>query len=563
MLNMKKGAKEKNGRALLWLYRMTKGQRGKMVCLIFSNAFFSVLSVAFAFAVRAIINGAVEGDRDKLVAGIIFIISLVVLQFAFRIINNALSEHIRGRLEIAFRSRIFSVILDKKYSEIKGYHSGELINRLTSDVTVVSDGVTTIIPSVVSSGVRLLCAVAALIVLDWIFALAFVVAGLAVFLTIALLRGKLKSLHKKSLETEGSVRAFMQESLENLLALKVFSVNDRIEAEADSLQAENFRVKMKRKNYAVLGSATYNFIFSAGYLFALIYGGLSIFNGWGLTYGDLSAILQLVNNVQVPFASLSSVFPRYYAMTASAERLMELEELTDEPAEKRAEPVSFYRSLRRICVNGISFSYGRESVFSGASASIKKGECVAVTGQSGIGKSTLFKLLLGVYEPDGGSICFECEEEKVPAGVGTRSVFSYVPQGNMLFSGTLRKNVTFINERAGEEEIRRALEVSCVADFLSELPEGLETRVGENGAGLSEGQVQRVAIARAVLCDAPVMLLDEATSALDAVTETKVLNNLKELKDKTIIIISHRRAALDICDRELKIKGGRIAEYTL
>lgn len=585
-----------------------------MLCLILSNAFLSVLSVAFAFAVKAVIDGAVGRDKDKLVFGIIFIISIVILQFVFRLITGGLIENIRGKLEIAYKSRIFSKILTKKYAAIQEYHSGELMNRLTQDVSVVADGVTSIVPSVAASVVRLICAVAALVALDWIFAIAFVVAGALVFIILGVLRGKLKSLHKKSLESDGAVRSFMQESVENSLALKVFSINDKIEKKSDELQNENFRWKMRRKNYAVFGSAAYNLIFSAGYLFALIYGGACIFNGTGLSYGDLSAILQLVNNVQVPFASLSSAFPKYYAMIASAERLIEIERLEEETvgeietatagaagetagekvgetatelaggkeggekAEKvgaaikdgektgaagktatKKDAAKLYGEMRAIVAEDLSFSYGREQVFKGACARIEKGDFVAVTGASGIGKSTFVKLMLGVYDLGGGEIYFDTENGKIPANASTRALFSYVPQGNMLFSGTLLENVTFINEKATDDEIARALEIGCVKDFLGELPEGLNTKVGENGVGLSEGQIQRVAIARAVLTGAPIILLDEATSALDAETELKVLRGLKELKDKTLIFISHKAAALSICNKELRVSRGKFA----
>lgn len=550
------GVKNKKG-AIGWLFKNSKGQRGKTLCLIFVNAVLSVLSVAFAFAVKAVVDGATSRDKDKLILGIIVIIAIVLLQFIFRLLSGGLAEHIRGKLEIAYKSRVFSKILNKKYAAIQEYHSGELMNRLTQDVAVVADGVTSIVPSATAAIVRLICAVAALVALDWIFAIAFVVAGSLVFMILGILRGKLKSLHKKSLETDGVVRSFMQESVENSLALKVFSVNDKIEKKSEELQENNFRWKMRRKNYAVFGSAAYNLIFSAGYLFALIYGGFCIFRGTGLTYGDLSAILQLVNNVQVPFASLSSALPKYYATIASAERLIELEELEDEPCGEKADCAKLYAQTRAIVADNLSFSYGREQVFKGACARIEKGDFVAITGASGIGKSTFVKLMLGVYDLSGGGIYFDTENGKVPADASTRTLFSYVPQGNMLFSGTLLENVTFINETAGEEEIDRALETGCVKDFLKDLPEGLETKVGENGVGLSEGQIQRVAIARAVLADAPIILLDEATSALDAETELKVLKGLKELKDKTLIFISHKAAALSICNKELRVFRGK------
>ena len=553
-----KRMKKNNSASLKWLAAKSRGQRFNLALLIFSNAFFSVLSVAFAFAVKAIINGATDGKKQELIYGAAAIVAIVLLQFVFRIVINGLAEHIRGKLEIAYKSHIFSEILNKKYDKINTYHSGELLNRLSSDVAIVADGVTGIVPSVVAALVRLGCAVIALVTIDAVFAAAFVVCGSLVFATVALLRGKLKSLHKTAQETDGNVRSFMQESIENVLAVKVFSVNDKICAKSDELQKENFRIKMRRKNYSVTGHAVYNFIFSAGYLFALIYGAARIY-GSELSYGALSAILQLVNNVQVPFASLSSVFPKFYAMIASAERLMEIESLENESGARLENPVGVYEKTRAIRGENISFSYGRTPVFANADFEINKGEFVVITGVSGIGKSTLVKMLLGVYAPNSGELYIDLGESgKIPADASARSLFSYVPQGNMLFSGTLRDNVTFVNSDASETEIAAALKASCSEDFVNSLPDGLETEVGENGIGLSEGQIQRIAIARALLTGAHVLILDEATSALDEKTEEAVLNNLKGLHDITLILISHKKAAFGICDKEITVKKGKI-----
>lgn len=553
-----KRMKKINSAPLKWLAAKSRGQRFNLALLIFSNAFFSVLSVAFAFAVKAIINGATDGKKQELIYGAAAIVAIVLLQFVFRIVINGLAEHIRGKLEIAYKSHIFSEILNKKYDKINTYHSGELLNRLSSDVAIVADGVTGIVPSVVAAVVRLVCAVIALVTIDAVFAAAFVVCGALVFATVALLRGKLKSLHKTAQETDGKVRSFMQESIENVLAVKVFSVNDKICAKSDELQKENFRIKMRRKNYSVTGHAVYNFIFSAGYLFALIYGAARIY-GSELSYGALSAILQLVNNVQVPFASLSSVFPKFYAMIASAERLMEIESLENESGARLENPVGVYEKTRAIRGENISFSYGRTPVFANADFEINKGEFVVITGVSGIGKSTLVKMLLGVYAPNSGELYIDLGESgKIPADASARSLFSYVPQGNMLFSGTLRDNVTFVNSDASETEIAAALKASCSEDFVNSLPDGLETEVGENGIGLSEGQIQRIAIARALLTGAHVLILDEATSALDEKTEEAVLNNLKGLRDITLILISHKKAAFGICDKEITVKKGKI-----
>lgn len=541
-----------------WLIKRSKKQAFKMGMLILVNALMSVLSVVFAFVIKEIVDSATEyKDGNRLIKFAIIIFAIVILQFVFRLIITGLSEHIRGKLEMEYRSYVFSRILEKKYDKVSGYHSGELMNRLTADVSVVADGVTGILPTAVSAIARLVCAVVALVILDWIFAVAFTVAGLLVFVTMTLLRGKLKNLHKEAQATDGKTRSFMQECIENMLAVKVFSINGKIERRADDLQKENFKVKMRRKNYSATGHAIYNFIFSAGYLFALIYGCVMILD-LRLTYGSLSAILQLVNNVQVPFMSLSNVMPKYYAMVASAERLIEIENIESEQSGEYIDAPSVYQKLKGICIEDVTFTYDRDKVLSHAGLYIDKGDFVMIEGTSGAGKSTLMKLMLGVYTVDDGEIYLELEDEKIKTDRSARSLFSYVPQGNMLFSGSLKDNVTFINENATTEEIERALHVSCADEFVDKLPNGLNTVVGENGVGLSEGQIQRIAIARAVLCNAPIILLDEATSALDEETEKNVLDNLKSLKDVTLIIVSHKKAAASICNKRIKIKNKQI-----
>ena len=439
---------------LKWLVKRSKNQRWKMALLIIANAIFSVMSVLFAFCIRDIID-SVTGETVKMNRFTLFAIlicSIVIFQFVFRIIINGLSEHIRGKLEMEYRAHTFSKILTKKHDKITAYHSGELMNRLTSDVSVVADGVSTIVPTIVSALARLVSAVIALVLLDWVFAVAFSIAGVLVFAVVSVLRTKLKSLHKKVQETDGKTRSFMQECIENLLAVKVFSVNGKIERQAEELQKENFKVKMVRKNYSALGNATHNFIFSAGYLFALIYGGLRVIYV-GLSYGSLSAILQLVNNVQVPFASLSTVLPKYYSMIASAERLMEIEDVEDEKINQFVDSKELYSKLDSISLENVVFSYGRDTVLKDASLVINKGDFVMIEGTSGVGKSTLIKLMLGVYPIDSGNISMNTTDGEIQLDGTTRTLFSYVPQGNMLFSGTLKDNVTFIKEDATEQEI--------------------------------------------------------------------------------------------------------------
>ena len=252
--------------------------------------------------------------------------------------------------------------------------------------------------------------------------------------------------------------------------------------------------------------------------------------------------------------------PKYYSMLASAERIMEIEQIENEPNFNEIDREKVYGQLKGIAIENAVFTYDRDKVLNGGSVYINKGEFVAISGPSGVGKSTLIKLLLGVYQLDNGKVYFDLNDCKLDIDNSTRVMFSYVPQGNMLFSGSLKDNITFINSNASQSQIDFALFVSQVSEFIGDLPQGLDTLVGENGVGLSEGQIQRIAIARAILTNAPIILLDEATSALDEQTEKAVLNNLKALKDTTVIIVSHKKAATSICDRNIQIKDKKIKE---
>ena len=291
--------------------------------------------------------------------------------------------------------------------------------------------------------------------------------------------------------------------------------------------------------------------------------GLSFKDTWQMllgqmTFGSLTAVIQLVNQIQTPFVSLSAVLPTYIAMLASAERLMELDEIQGEAAPIRENPEYLYRRMDAICARKLSFSYDRDQVLRDASFSLPKGAFAVITGPSGIGKSTLLKLLLGIFRSGSGSLYIKCGNRKVTLDRSTRRLFAYVPQGNLLLSGTLRENLTIVNPGATEEALRQAIHVSAMEDFLPQLPQGLDTVLGESGAGLSEGQAQRLAIARAVLGGAPILLLDECTSALDEATEEKVLKRLKALPDRTCIAVTHRPAALKLCTWRLEVSGGKI-----
>ncbi|MCM1333865.1 MAG: ABC transporter ATP-binding protein/permease [Bacteroides sp.] len=542
---------------LAWLFSGTRGLRLGIAALVVGNAVFSVSGVGFALLCRAVIDCAVAGDRAGLIGSGAWLAGIVALQFLLRLFCNGIDESTRARYEIKLREKIFSSLLRKEYERVSLYHSGELLNRLFSDISVVADGVTGLLPALVSLVTRLVCAAAAMIALDGSFAALFLAAGLFLFLTARLFRGRIKRLHKEVQEREGRVRSFLQETIEGLLTVKVFGSEEKMLRLNRENQEAHYRSRLKRRSVSIAANAGFGLVFQAGYLYAMIRGAFGILDGT-MSYGTLTAVLQLVNQIQSPFAGLSSLLPRYYGTIASAERLIELEELADEPkADKTLPPERF----ARLAVEGLTFSYGENRVITSADFAIRRGESVSITGISGGGKTTLFLLLLGAYRPTGGAVRFYAADDEVfRAGKETRGLFAYVPQGGCLFSGTIADNISFLREGATPGEVREAAAAACALEFIESLPDGFETRIGENGFGISEGQAQRIAVARAILSGAPILLLDEATSALDEETEARLIGNIGGFRDRTLIAVTHRPAALKICTRHFKIKDGEIYE---
>lgn len=545
---------------LKWIFKVCQKQVPLMILLVILNAVYGVSSVFFAKFSKNIIDGATQAkDFDIVVKFALCMLGLVVFQMTLNITKNSLSERCSARLEMILKKYLLDLVISKDYQKVTSYHTGDLQNRMFNDVRLVATGFTTIIPEAAYFGAKLLSSLIYLIIIDKIFALIFVVGGCAVFSITRLFRKTLKKLHKNVQETEGKTRSFIQEILTNLLVIKAFSVEDRINDTTDELQEYNFGARMKKRNFSICANVGLGAVFSVGTVFAIAFGAYSILFK-GMTYGTVTAIIQLVNQVQSPFVSLSGIMPKYYTTLASAERLMELEDLPNETQKNATEidAVKVYQELKSIDFNHISFKYDRDIILDNTSLKINKGDFVAIMGISGIGKSTLLKLLLGVFNLNSGSITLETDSGSIPIDKNTRKMFSYVPQGNMLISGTIRDNITFINQNASDEEIEQAIRISCSKQFIDELPSGIETVIGEKGLGLSEGQVQRLAIARSLLANAPVILLDEATSALDENTEKEFLQNLKELKNVTCIIVSHKMAALEICNKKIQIKDGKI-----
>lgn len=557
--NSRSEKKYNDSTVIKWIISVSKGSWLFVFFYAILSASLSFFGILTAYGMKDVVNGAASHDINLLKKGALLLLFLVLLQLALKVLNNNLFERAKAKIEIKIRTRVFERILHKNYAKLSTHHSGDLLNRLTSDVQTICNGVTGLIPNVVSLLTKLVSAVVIMITMDPLFAIIFLVGGIVIAATTRFFRNYLKSIHKKVQEAEGKVNSYFQESITSILVVKVFNAYDQIVKKANELQQKAYKVRIKRATISIFANTGMQMAFSLGYLFAMVLAGFRVYDG-KIDLGEMTAILQLVNQIQAPLASLAGVLPTFYGILASAERIIEIEEYDDELNVNEAiENISdFYAGLEKIDFEHITFKYNRDLVFDDASISINKGDFAAITGISGIGKSTLLKLLLGVIYPDSGKIVIKTHHAQHIVDKSMRNLFSYVPQGNLLLSGTLRENITFMCDNCTDEQIERAIELSCSDEFINDLPDGLETVIGERGLGLSEGQVQRIAIARAILYDAPILLLDEATSALDEGTEERLLRKLRELEDRTCIIITHKPAALNVCNKEIRIEDKKI-----
>lgn len=542
--------KENNGKTLLWIYKNCKRYLSVVVVITVFSAIVSLAAVALALVSKDVLDVATGNKAGSFIYYGALLLGIIAVQILLHITDVLLKAYANGKITIALRKNLFTAIGRRKYSEISEYHSGDLLNRLTSDAEVVTGAVVNIIPSISSMAAKIIGGIAALLVLDKRIALLILVFGITVPALGRLVSRKFKSIHKECQKTEGKSRAFMQECFENVVVLKAFEGEAPFVRKLNQYLKANYRVKMKRSGISVITNMSLYTFFTVGYYSVLLWGAGQISSGL-ITYGTLTAFLQLFQQLRAPLQNISGILPQYYSALASAERLMEIENgiMDKQPDNEKLSKVK--ANFSGIEIKNVTFAYKDEIILRDKSLYIEKGKITAITGESGSGKSTIFKILLGLYEPQEGSITVNGE---VPLDTSLRGVFAYVPQGNMVLSGTVRENLTICNENVSEEEIVNATKAAEIYDVINTLPDGFDTELTERGGGLSEGQLQRISIARALLTDAPVLLLDEATSALDEATETRVLNNIKEMEGKTILFVTHRNTSLKVCDKILNIE---------
>lgn len=552
--------KERSFNALKWIAKYSGAQ-------LWWVAFLSLLTggISFGYILLALVSKKILDIATGDAAGSLWIAALqiagiIALQAFMNILYGNICIRAIGKIDMKLKQGLFDSLLHKKYTELNGFHSGEILNRFTSDVDTVIEGVIDIVPSAIALMTRLVAGLVVLFRIDAKFTVAAIAVGCFVFVAGKLYSKHFKHLHKELQSANGVVRSFIQECIENIIVIKSFANDNLIHNRLRDRQLEALKLMYKKQDVSNVANTGVYVLFTGCYYAALIWGAVNIGLN-NITFGTLTAFLQILDQIKAPMASMSGLVPKFYSMVASAERLIELEKLNDEKSVKTNESVDeLYKHFKAIVFDKVDFSYTDKTVLEQASAQIRKGELVAVAGPSGIGKSTMMKLILGLIEPKAGKVKIAFDDREIEINSGIRGLFAYVPQGNMILSGTIGENIGFCKPNASAQELEKAAQLARIGDFIDTLPDKMNTHIGERGLGLSEGQAQRLSIARALLSDAPILLLDEATSALDEKTEKELIDNIRSLKNKTCIFISHKHRTIQMCDRILNFTDKHLSQ---
>lgn len=535
---------------LRWLWRAWRGNRLQAAL----NAVVGLLSVGVSltqvWAVKHAIDVASGDEQGNIYMAVAFMGVLILIDFALNIsgiwIRNLLGIKAQNRMQ----QRVLDRILRSEWRGKESRHSGDVLNRLEFDVTNVVNFLTETLPSALSVLAMFIGAFSYLASMEWRLAV-LVAAMVPLFVLVSKIYiRQMRGLTRQVRDSDSKVQAFMQEITQNRMLVKTLESGGFMINRLESTQSELRRNVVRRTSFSVFSNFILNFGFTLGYLVAFLWAAVRMSAGT-LSFGGMTAFLQLVAKIQGPARSLTKLVPAFVSVFTAAERLMELEE---DPLEEQGDPIMLDAPCG-VRLDNVSYAYldGDSNVIDNLSFDFRPGCCTAILGETGAGKTTLVRMLLALLQPQSGSLHIYNNVEERQLTPRLRANFVYVPQGNTLLSGTIRENLRLGKHNATDEEMREALVKSC-AEFVFDLPDGLDTACAEKGGGLSEGQAQRICIARALLRNRSVMLFDEATSALDPDTERRLLKNILASHDKTIIFITHRLAVVDYCDDVLRVE---------
>ena len=533
-----------------WLWSHSVGARGAVLANILLGTLNVGLNLFFVFLCKRLVDIATGVAAGSLGYYTVVVIAVIVLRLVVSAVNVRVENLTNSKMNFIIRRGLYSSILYSEWFGKERRHTGDTVNRLETDVSTVTNVICSDVPQIFTTGVQLVAAVAFLCTMEWrLAALLVLVTPLFVLFARIFIR-RLREMTRGIRETESEVQSHLQESLQHRMVIQSMENEGRMEGRLDDLQDREYGQIKERTRFNVVARTMVSATFSFGYIAAFLWGVYGISKG-SITFGVMTAFLQLVGQVQRPLVSLTRQIPSFIYSTTSVDRLMELE---DAPKEEAGEPVKL-DGAAGIRVEGLDYRYpdGNRMILKDLTYDFPPLSRTAIVGETGSGKSTLIRLMLALLKPVKGRVVLYDDAREVTASAATRCNLVYVPQGNTLFSGSIRENLLMGKPDATEEEMRSALE-TAVADFVYTLHDGLETRCGEGGAGLSEGQAQRIAIARGLLRPGSILLLDEFSSSLDPETEAKLMDNLtKKAAGKTMIFITHRERIAQLCERTCRI----------
>ena len=535
---------------LAWIWQASRGARPQIVLSTLIGIVSVSCSLFFVFLSKETIDittGERSGNLWNYGLGMaMLMLTELLLHAADNWIANTLSAKMQNRL----RTRLFGQLMQSSWQGKERHHSGDVLNRLVQDLGTIVSVITSTFPFVIITLVQFVASFCFLFSMDRVLAVMLVLILPLFALLSRIYVQRMRGMNKAVRESDSRIHAVMQESLQHKVVVKTLEQGNDMIHKLGALQERLYGEVVARTRFSVLSRSLVSMGFSFGYLTALLWGVFRI-QGGVITFGVMTAFLQLVGRIQRPLSDLSRLIPTLVGALTSAERLIELEEL---PLEVSGEPIRM-KGAAGIRMQNVSFRYadGSKMVLDGVSVDFPPGSMTAILGETGAGKTTLIRLILSLVSPTKGMVTiYDCERE-VEVSPLVRTNLVYVPQGNTLFSGTIRENLLLGRSDATEEELWEVLRMAC-ADFVERLPDQLDTSCSEQGGGLSEGQAQRIAIARSLLRSGTVLLLDEATSALDPNTERQLLQNIATTqKGKTVIFITHRTSVLVYCDNVVRI----------
>lgn len=554
-MNLKEIFKPKDSRygakvIMKWLWRAWRGNRLQAIINASLGLLSVIVSLSQVWAVKHAIDVASHAVEGSLYWAVALMGGLILCDFAINIsavwVRNILGIKAQNRMQ----QKMLDRILRSEWQGRERLHSGDVINRLEKDVGNVVVFLTETIPSTVSTLALFLGAFFYLFSMDKLLSVVIIVMLPIFILFSKLYINRMRFLTREVRDSDSKVQSVLQETVQNRMIIKTLESDSMMVDKLENTQSELRQKVVKRTAFSVFSNLILNFGFALGYLIAFLWSAMRMSAGT-LTFGGMTAFLQLVNKIQGPARSLTRLVPQFVSVFTAAERLMELEE---NPLEEQGDPL-LMEAPCGIRFNDVSFAYEKEEgqVINHLSFDFKPGSCTAILGETGAGKTTLVRMILALIRPQGGEVAIYNGKDSATLSPRHRCNLVYVPQGNTLLSGTIRENLRLGRVTATDEEMENALQLAC-ADFVKDLPQGLDSLCSESGGGLSEGQAQRIAIARALLREGSVMLFDEATSALDPETERRLLQNILANHDKTIIFITHRPAVVDYCDQVLHVE---------